>query len=216
MVVRKFNRKKRRVRRPYRRRRGTVALVKRVIQSQAEKKRHVLLTRVPEVYWNYSLVNDPIFLQNINMGDSKTGRVGNEIRIQWVSLKLQFHQAVSTKNSVVRVLLVQDRLQSDSFYPTLQYLLQGAGPLTATTAPMTIEYPGRFNVLADKVFFITADKPKSYIRIYRRMNMVTKYSTGSGGAVSKNGLYLYLISDNVALDNGPICDVSASLGYTDI
>ncbi len=60
----------------------------------------------------------------------------------------------------------------------------------------------RFTVLSDRVYTLDDDYPERVLKIYKKMNMVTKWQSGyiDANAINNNALYIAFVSDDPSVD----------------
>lgn len=155
-------------------------------------------------------------LNQVDQGFEAVDRVGAAIYMLKVHLK--FFVNVGTGTQILqqtRVLIIQDRQQIDSTNPSFASIFEGG---VSVVALMNYKNKKRWRVLYDK--YISLSFPGEMTvnhQITVPINDEAYYSGNVGTSISKNGIYLILVSDNASGTpaDGSNLRYSARLTFTD-
>lgn len=177
-------------RRPYtfRKRRFNFAKsVKRIVQKQAETK-FGLTTYSDETIDGTGATPVSTHLTAIGQGDNQNNREGNRITLTGIHGRIHFQRdaSASSNSTTIRAVL---------YHPKAD-----AAELSTTDITDSIDMD-KYTVLMDRLIIIPDDRDAAYMDIRRKFNfgkrsgINVQYSGSSGANISKNALYLYMVSD---------------------
>jgi len=153
-------------------------------------------------------------LLNIPQGTTNITRIGQEVKLKNMQMRLALATNTSTVRCLIRFVIVQDKLQIPGSTPLISDVLNGDGPYVGWN-PLN---KNRFAILLDK--FVNIDNqnvPQAAFTIKKAMNKTVKFTGTGATAMQKNGLYAFAISDKdiVTPASWPLVNFTTQFTYTD-
>lgn len=133
-----------------------------------------------------------ILMNAVPIGDNANGRTGLSILMKAIYVRATLTKHASATNSRVRCIMIIDNQQQADSTPTLSTLL---GSSFSIVHPLNVENLGRFTVLYDRVYNLTTDKPNVNFKLYKKIQLHTKFNGATGSDIQKNGVYWLQFSD---------------------
>lgn len=127
----------------------------------------------------------------IAQGDGVNGRTGNSILAKSVYIKMQLTKDSAATNTRVRLVLVRDNQQISDTAPSIANIYGSA----STIAPIQSGAFGRFTILYDKTFNLTADNPQVNTRVFQKLNHHVRYNGTADTDQQKNAIYWIQMSN---------------------
>lgn len=133
-------------------------------------------------------------LNGMTQGTSGITRTGQSIKI--VSCFVRFYMTMNSAATTtqVRIFILKDS-QPNAAVPTAANLLQDS---TNILSPLLIAFGRRFKIFYDRMIRLDTNKLNQELKYYLRLRFHTEYGTGNTGTISdisKNSLYIMLVSD---------------------
>lgn len=147
----------------------------------------------------------------IATGDGEGARTGNSILMKYAYLYFNMARNASSTASTdfVRVVCVVDKEQVGDTTPGYDAVFESQAPL-AMINKLNV---GRFSILYDKTFNITANNPAITIKEMIPLNMHARYNGTASTDIEKNGVYIMFIGTNGT--NVPTFQGNVRLAYYD-
>lgn len=165
----------------------------------------------------------PVYLTNVVQGAAETQRIGNSIKLRNLFMRymINYNPASGTANSICRIIVVKDlnrnvtNLGLANQLPTLANVLKPnvAGTLVDNIcAPLNDSTSGRYKVICDKVFTLSANQPTYYFKKYWMINEDIKFPADSQN-FSLDGYYAWFVTDQSA--NAPQVTGNSRIQFID-
>lgn len=157
-------------------------------------------------------------LSAIAEGPNLDQRNGISILAQNLLFRGQIVRAVENTAiaNFVRVMLVLDYQYRDTD-PTLDTIINNTSSNYSIITPLDQYINGRFKILMDKTYTLTADKPTAIIEYYknfgRKFHIKYQGTTAADGALNKNQLMVFYWTTSSS--NPPTITWNSRLSYTD-
>lgn len=151
-------------------------------------------------------------LVEVQQGTALNERVGYSITPKDLDVRLKFDigaALIGSPNSIVRILVVKDNQQIDSTSPAGLDVLSTADPVSQRN--YFNQY--RFSILKDTSFNMDQYHPVLFKKMKLNIGTFIRYSGAGLTSVSKNGIYLIMISNNTA--NPPTVSWWNRIRFTD-
>lgn len=167
------------------------------------------------------LTPTPILLNGLAPGSGASQRIGTQIDIMTVELRLTWTVGGSTTPGHVRVMMCYDK-QTNATAPALTDILENGATIAPTSALRLMSNRRRFKIIMDRTFSHgalstgEATGDMYFYGRYKRRPIVTQYNAGTAGTVGDivtNALYLLIFAE--ASTNNPTCDYYARVRYVD-
>jgi len=156
-------------------------------------------------------------LVNLDIASTDAGRIGNAVAVKSLYCRMKITPADPVNS--FRMLLVVDKQQVSDSAPTVGDLLDGdAG--SNLIAPLNNQTVGRFTVLLDRILQVDRSAASAqgviYTSFYKKCNIPVRFNGVNGTDIQKNGIYLFVITDDVAADPDPSILATVRTSYYDI
>lgn len=150
-------------------------------------------------------------ISSIPQGDAEGTRSGNSIlaKYAYLSFNCTRNAASTTVSDLIRMVVLVDSEQASDTSPTFTQIFESATPL----ALLNKLFVGRFTILYDKTFNLTANTPYARINQMIPLNFHIRYNGASSVDYEKNGVYLVTIADSAS--NLPALVGTTRLAYYD-
>jgi len=150
-------------------------------------------------------------ISSIPQGDAEGTRSGNSILAKYAYLNFNCtrNSASTTVSDLIRVVVLKDSEQASDTSPTYTQIFESASPL----ALLNKLFVGRFTILYDKTFNLTADTPFARINQMVPLGFHIRFNGSSSVDYEKNGVYMVYIADSSA--NFPALVGTTRLAYYD-
>lgn len=192
-------------RRTIRRARPIRRVVRRVVQSLAEKKHNTFNYNVPsEIDWSGRIHH----ISNLVQGVGNNQRVGDSIQPTSLTWKFGFTNNNAEVDRTVSMLIVRDNQQIGDSTPTMSTLLENINDVSAPYSLINSQTAGRFSVLYRRTF-VVGDRNSDNDTVIKQGTL--KFKAGSsriryngtlGSDIQRNGIYFMFVSDqDPAADN---------------
>lgn len=134
-------------------------------------------------------------LTGIAQGNDITNRSGNSVKGVYLGLRLSSTANTAAKQTY-RIMVIKDNQQLTDTAPSIADVLDTTTP-TSFLAPGIL---GRFSVLYDKIYSVQNDGAQGgkNHKIDLNLNHHVRYNGATANDIQKGGLYLILLSDDVA------------------
>lgn len=217
MPKRVFKKRTFRKRKTFKRRPNLVRLIKKVMQSNAEKK-----------YWDSVDAGSisslgrvfPIDMStNITVGDTQLQRIGSQIKLRNFNVKgkIDFLGNPLWSSSTVRLLVVQNLLPPPLILSNIIYNNAFTG--SSINSQYRKETAGQYIILYDKRFTLSLEGPS--VKVFninvnkKLMKRIQFTNPASPGVVNKGELYVITISDIAVGSVPPTYEIETRLTFTD-
>jgi len=153
-----------------------------------------------------------VFLNPCGQGLSYTSRIGNDISVRSLEVKLYLYQIFTgtITQSLTRIIFFVDLQQRDSLSPVVTDLIFPSAPTALRNYPNR----RRFKFLADIPIPLDVYKPHKVMNFTLPVNLVSRYSSSLPNDINKNGIYMLVISDG-GLVSASVLDYSIRCKFTD-
>lgn len=149
-------------------------------------------------------------LCNVPQGDGGEARDGRSVKCTSIQLRAGYALNGAASATSVRTILVVD-MQNQGTDPNVTDILDTA----STVSNLNIaSFPGRFKVIYDRTSTISVTgAQRTEFKHYKKLNFHLKFEGAAGSTVTKNPLYLLLISNEAT--NTPSVNVHTRLRFLD-
>lgn len=164
-------------------------------------------------------------LSTIATGNDFTNRIGRQIDVQNVTLRVVSYQSTSNAGgtivigTTVRVLLVWDEQPNLVLASTADLFFTGASGNIDSTSMMNLNNRARFHILADEFFDLSNTAGVSFhqFNVYRNINKKTEYAgtAANTNTISTGGLCLVILDTNGASMTPCAYSFNARVIFTD-
>lgn len=149
-------------------------------------------------------------LTSIAVGDTDATRTGNAIYVRSVLCNMVVQIHASATNTTYRYMIIRDKQQAEDTSPSIGSVLDTVGVHT----PLNSATVGRFDILKDMTYNInTVGTPTRIHKVYLPMRSHVRYNNTASTDITKNGLYLILISNEAT--NVPSVTYFVRVSYHD-
>lgn len=145
----------------------------------------------------------------IAQGDTAETRDGNAIQIKHMDMRLRITLHASAVSSQVRLLLVRNKQQVADTNPTWTQMFEDHSLVTNFLEARNT----KFQVLFDRTYVISSDKPCAMVHYSKYMNYNVKFNGALSTDIEKGGCYLMAISNEVT--NTPTVQYKTRVRYYD-
>ena len=147
----------------------------------------------------------------VAVGDGEGQRTGNSILMKYAYLYFNMARNASSTASTdfVRVVCVVDKEQVGDTAPGYDAVYESQAPL-AMINKLNV---GRFSILYDKTFNLTANTPAITIKEMVPLNIHARFNGSASTDIEKNGVYIMFIGTNGT--NVPTFQGNVRLAYYD-
>lgn len=162
-----------------------------------------------------------VWLSDINEGSGPSGRTGQSILAKAVYGRISATIHASATTTFIRfIMFIDTNPSAASALPVMSSVLQSS--TDPTIAPLSMDFPGRFRVLKDKVFTLSQNGPQAAFMKWKYIyNDKDGYESkmkwdATGDAITdkrQNHLFLLVISDQAT--NTPALQYFTRLRYID-
>lgn len=130
----------------------------------------------------------------IPQGDGEGSRTGNSLLTKYAYITLNMVRSSSSTavSDTVRVVVVVDKEQSGDTAPPYNGVFESNDPL-ALINKLNV---GRFSILYDKFYNLTANTPAIQIKEMVPLNMHVRYNGSASTDIEKSGIYLMWVGSN--------------------
>lgn len=208
----------------------TVSLIRRQIQANSEHKQYVQSVANQAVYAG-AVGSYMTHLTSIGQGPGDSERVGDEINLHAVQMKMLFYNragVTSNPYTVWRISVFQYKSQDNAPAVGEAFLSNAAsGGTYGAMSGRNIDYLGVYNFLYDKTFVTVAGEGNAanygnvsnYV-IYKEFYVNLKYvkkkiQFEAGGSGTVNGIYMFVTTGQPSVTTNPLFSFTASIRYTD-
>lgn len=151
-----------------------------------------------------------IQLDGVSSGTSESNRIGDQITVQSLLLRLAV-QTGSAGTGFLRVILFRWKPGSGILPPTASNLLQTVNYLS----PINVDYGEQIKVIMDKTYALATGSSQLQIdKFWRRKRYVVNYNNATPTAPNSNSTYLFFISD--ISTGSPTYQFYSRLRFTDM
>lgn len=147
----------------------------------------------------------------IAQGDASSDRNGNSLLAKYLRIRLNFAPHASEQSTLVRVLVVQDKHQVADNPPSYSDVVDSTG--AGIDSFLNSNTVGRFRVLHDRKYRVANDLPDVTKNLALKINNHVRYNGTTTADIQKNGLYMFLVSDQAT--NTPTITGVGRLSYYD-
>lgn len=155
-------------------------------------------------------------LTNISQGDTDTTRVGAQIKLSQLNIKLDAIINSSASPTFLRVMLIKDK-QTNQLPYAASDLLEDISISDSIVSPLNLHNKFRFRVLYDRVYTLSAagGEPLRYFQINKILNDKIRYDASSGtiGDLTSTSYSLLLVSNQPV--NTPAVTFFSRVRYVD-
>jgi len=179
------------------------------VSKYRDNKAKVPETKVNDFFLNGSVSYNTaaLPLMGIAQGSDNTNRVGRQIRVKSVHMKLKISNLASILNAApfiggtdsVRVAVVVDKNNSDSTtYPIYSEVWQTSGAnVLQPFMPRNMNNIERFDVLYDELVTINAGGPiGASVSKYIKLDLRSVYNDTTGIQPVTNAIYVFILDQN--------------------
>lgn len=159
----------------------------RKLQRAREVKVHDILFNVQDM----KLAGTVIPLSDVAQGDTGLLRDGRSLSAFWLSVRWHVFRVTPDADSSFRVIIMRDTRQIDNTAPTVAMILREPHP----ASQLDLLYRTRFHILYDFTSYVDNSSFKIRVGAYEsKIKVKVDYSGPAAGNVTKNGLYMLIIS----------------------
>ncbi len=170
-----------------------------------------------ETYFSATVPSTPRIdlLTQIAQGDTKENRQGNSVRAKSLSLKMRMSKNAAATATIVRVLIVQDKVSNGVVPITADLFDTSSAP--AYMAPYNSDNAGnRFKFLRDKTYILSDGGGELRLqRLFNKLNHHVKWNGTTGVQAQCQTGHLYLITISSESTNVPNIEADVMLRYVD-
>lgn len=151
-------------------------------------------------------------LTAIAQGDDYNGREGRSILAKSLYLRGYIQKNASATISVMRMIVVMDTMNQGTA-PTWGDVFNStdvSSPLSPTNSGGAL---GRFKILYDKLYRLTADTPTANLYVYRKLHHHIKYEGTASTDTVRNAIYILSLSTEATNTVGR--DIFSTLKFYD-
>lgn len=173
----------------------------------AEKRTHVV--QLQTTVGTTPVINE---LTAIAQGDDYNGREGRSILAKSLYLRGYIQKNASATISVMRMIVVMDTMNQGTA-PTWGDVFNStdvSSPLSPTNSGGAL---GRFKILYDKLYRLTADTPTANLYVYRKLHHHIKYEGTASTDTVRNAIYILSLSTEATNTVGR--DIFSTLKFYD-
>jgi len=151
-------------------------------------------------------------LHEIAQGTAYNERVGFSVDVLNIHMKFILRAGVSlgsTPIANVRMIIIQDLQQQDSTSPTFLDVFS----VLDTVSALNWFNKSRFRTIHDRMLIVDLYHPTVIVDLHKTINSTLKFSGALNTNITKNGIYMFLLSDNAV--NSPTYEFWNRTKYTD-
>lgn len=146
---------------------------------------------------------------NIPEGTANNNRIGNNVRVVGIDFRGLMFRNTGASTTIVRVQILRDKQQVADVKDSISTVLSVANPLS----PFATASAGRYAVLRDRTFVLTANIDMLAWHWMIKVNVVQRYNGSLSTDIQKNGFVIASISNQTAFP--PTIEYISRMTYTD-
>ncbi len=131
-------------------------------------------------------------LSSFAQGDDISARSGNSVKLRSIFTRFSVSQHASATETVVRIIMVQDKQQVTDAAPIVANVLNTVDVLSG----LALGLLGRFKVLYDRSLTLSSAGRTAYaFKVFKHMNHHLRWNGSANTDVQKGHIYMILLSD---------------------
>lgn len=189
--------------------------VQKTVKSMLQKDVEVKYFDQYQLSTNVTAVGTLACISDIVRGTDVTQRVGNEIMLKSIQVRLGCYINANATQTALRYLIVHDTMGVNA--PSVSDILEAAFLTSyySEVAPLYWDYRKRFRILKDKVIYLCKQSSISgYAEQFSLKLGFRSYQIGSS-TTFKNQVYLLLVSNEPNVLNTPVVNIHTRIMFTD-
>lgn len=189
-----------------------VKLIKQVASNKVETK-HFDQSSAASISPSGLLVN----ISDITRGDEVTQRIGNQVSLKNIHLRVTWTLGANAITQRVRTLIVVDKQGYNTPVVTdiLDTSFVAGGGGYSSIGYYYWDYRKRFNVIYDEVHCLTNSGANATVHIERKSNLNLTSQYIGASTTFTNQIYLLFIADDANILDFPACYYSTRITFTD-
>lgn len=148
-------------------------------------------------------------LSNIAQGDTTISRDGSQCKIVSILIKGFVEIHASATNTVVRLMLIQDKQTNEAIYATSD-LLSDVSTVDSVVASRNLDNTHRFRILWDKQITLSnTGQGIKFFNFYKKVQILLRYDNAAAAITSltQNSLSLLRISNEATNEPGIVANI---------
>lgn len=146
---------------------------------------------------------------NVPEGIANNHRIGNNIRVIGIDIRALIFRNTGASTTILRCIILRDKQQVADSKDAVTTVLSTANPLS----PFSTANAGRYAVLRDRSFILTAADDIKIWHWKIKLNIVQRYNGSLSTDIQKNGFIILTVSNQTSFP--PIIEYVSRMIYTD-